>query len=610
MTTFYSEFISALKHQRLSAKQYDKLKLELVVKYKLNQVPTNINVLLHCTPTDFSKLKDKLISKPQRTISGVAPVAIMTKPFPCPHGKCIMCPGGVDSVFGDVPQSYTGKEPATMRGIRNNFDPYLQVFNRLEQYILQGHNCDKVELIVMGGTFPSFPTEYQEEFIKYAFKAMNDFSGLFYDKHGTFNLLKFKRFFELPADIEDDLRMKRIQEKLLGVKGKCTLEQQQHLNETAKIRCVALCIETRPDYGTLKEGNEMLRLGCTRVELGIQSVYDEVLKKIERGHTTADTKNSIRILRDLGFKVAAHYMPGLPDKDFKRISYHKDLTGMKQLFSDSDYKPDMLKIYPCMVSRGTKLYSHYHAKKFTPLNAEEAAKLLVEFKQFVPEYCRIMRIQRDIPTTQMTAGVEMTNLRQYMTQNYEVTCKCIRCREPKGRKISWSKVKLNVMEYTASQDKSMCIASSSRNTTIIEAGASRGDAPYGDAALANSHPEFRRCYAHTGKEFFISAEDTENDLLIGFIRMRFPSQVLHSEITSASALIRELHVYGTATGIGEEGSIQHRGWGKKLLQKAEEIAKKAGKDKLVVISGVGAREYYRKLGYKLEGAYMTKKLQT
>ncbi|MEK6845789.1 MAG: tRNA uridine(34) 5-carboxymethylaminomethyl modification radical SAM/GNAT enzyme Elp3, partial [Nanoarchaeota archaeon] len=529
-----------------------------------------------------------------------------TKPFPCPHGKCIMCPGGVDSAFGDVPQSYTGREPATMRGIRNNFDPYLQVFNRLEQYILQGHNCDKVELIIMGGTFPSFPQEYQEEFIKYAFKAMNDFSKLFYDKDGRFNLLKFKRFFELPADIEDDLRVKRIQEKLLKLKEECSLEQVQHKNETAQIRCVALCIETRPDYGLLAHGNEMLKLGCTRVELGIQSVYDEVLKKIERGHTAADTKNSIRILRDLGFKVAAHYMPGLPDKDFKRISPQKDLAGMKLLFSDSDYKPDMLKLYPCMVAKGTKLYQHYQNKKFIPLNANEAAKLLVEFKRSVPEYCRIMRIQRDIPTTQMAAGVEMTNLRQYMTQNYEVKCKCIRCREPKGRKINWSKVKLKVMEYTASQGKGMCIASSGRNAAITEASASRGVAPYGDAALADSRPEFRRCYAHLGKEFFISAEDTDNDVLIGFVRLRFPSQFLRPEITSTSALIRELHVYGTATGIGDEGSIQHRGWGRKLMQKAEEIAKKAGKDKMVVISGVGAREYYKKLGYKKEGAYMTK----
>ncbi|MBI4980302.1 tRNA uridine(34) 5-carboxymethylaminomethyl modification radical SAM/GNAT enzyme Elp3 [Candidatus Woesearchaeota archaeon] len=562
MAAFYSELISALKHRQLSAKQYDKLKLELVQKHKLNQVPTNIDVLLHCTPPDFPKLIPKLLSKPQRTISGVAPVAIMTKPFPCPHGRCIMCPGGVDSVFGDVPQSYTGREPATMRGIRNNFDPYLQVFNRLEQYVLQGHNCDKVELIIMGGTFPSFPQEYQEEFVKYGFKAMNDFSKMFYDKHRTLNLVKFKRFFELPTDVDDELRVKRIQEKLLEIKKKCTLEQQQHINETAKIRCVALCIETRPDYGTLKEGNEMLRLGCTRVELGIQSVYDEVLKKIERGHTTADTKNSIRILRDLGFKVAAHYMPGLPDNNFKRISYRKDLAGMKQLFSDSDYKPDMLKLYPCMVSRGTKLYSYYKKKKFIPLNAKEAAKLLVEFKKSVPEYCRIMRIQRDIPTAQMTAGVEMTNLRQYMAQNYEVTCKCIRCREPKGREVEWKKVRLSLIKYTASQ----------------------------------------------GKEFFISAEDTEKNLLIGFIRMRFPSQVLRPEITKNSALIRELHVYGTATGIGDEGKVQHRGWGKKLMQKAEEIAKRAGKDKMVVISGVGAREYYRKLGYKLEGVYMVKKL--
>lgn len=562
MLNIYQEIIQQLKHKNLSPKQFDKLKRELAIKYKLTQTPNNIQLLLNCTSHEFKLLKNKLLSKPVRSISGVAPVAIMTKPFPCPHGKCIMCPGGVNSAFGEVPQSYTGTEPATMRAIRNGFDPYLQVFNRLEQYILLGHNCEKVELIIMGGTFPSFPKEYQEEFIKYAFKAMNDFSRIFY-RRGKFNFLKFKQFFGLPEDNNDnktnnnDNNIKIIRQKLLKLKGECKLEQEQHKNETSKIRCVALCIETRPDYGKLKPGNDMLRLGGTRVELGIQSVYDETLKKIERGHTTKDTKESIRTLKDLGFKVAGHYMPGLPGVD-----YQKDLMGMKKLFSEPEYRPDMLKLYPCMVTKGTKLYKEYKKGKFTPMDADTAAKLISEFKKQVPEYCRIMRIQRDIPTTQIVAGVEMTNLRQYLNQKYSIECRCIRCREPQGRKINWASVKIKVNEYQASKSR----------------------------------------------EFFISAEDTKNDLLIGFVRMRFPSQLLRPEITAKSALIRELHVYGTATAIGEEGLVQHKGWGKKLMKKAEEISRKNGRNKMVVISGIGAREYYRRLGYKLEGPYMVKKI--
>ncbi len=557
MPDFYTEILTKVKKSSFSRKNLTKLKRDLCVKYHLKDIPTNIQILLHSSQKEFPLLKKKLLTKPQRTLSGVAPVAIMTKPFPCPHGKCIMCPGGVKSAFGEVPQSYTGTEPATMRAIRNNYDPYLQVFNRLEQYILLGHNCEKVELIIMGGTFPSFPQKYQEEFILYAFKAMNDFSKLFYRK-GKLDYLKFKRFFELPEAEEDKERTQRTKQKLLKLKRKSTLKKEQTNNETSPIRCVALCIETRPDYGTLKEGNEMLRLGCTRVELGIQSVYEGVLTKINRGHTTQQAKESLRVLRDLGFKVAAHYMPGLPGTTKKQ-----DLVGMKQLFNNSDYRPDMLKLYPCMVTKGTKLYEEYRKGRFKPLTTEEAAELIAKFKESVPEYCRIMRVQRDIPSTQIEAGVDRTNLRQIIQQKYAPQCRCIRCREPKNEKINWNKVKIKVMEYAASE----------------------------------------------GKEFFISAEETGKDLLIGFIRMRFPAQFLRSEITSKSALIRELHVYGTATGIGDEGNVQHRGWGKKLLQKAEEIAQKAGKNKMVIISGVGAREYYRKLGYKKEGEYMVKNIK-
>jgi len=535
-------------------KQIADLRDKLTKIYKPKTIPSLVEIFTHLPKGAYN-----FIIKPTRTISGVTPLALMTKPIPCPHGRCTYCPGGPNSQFGNVPQSYTGGEPATMRAIRNNYDPYLQIFNRLEHYILLGHSIEKIELIIMGGTFPSFPKKYQEEFVKYSFKAMNDFSKLFFKKDGNLNYSKFKKFFDLPSnDFQNKERTKNIHKKLLKLKGNCKLKKEQEKNETTKVRCIALCIETKPDWGLLEHGNQMLKLGCTRIELGIQSVYEDVIKKIHRGHTIKDTINSIRILKDLGFKISAHYMPGLPLTNKKR-----DLEGMKQLFSDENYKPDMLKLYPTMVSKGTPLYLDYKKGNFKPITAKDAAELIAEFKKYVPEYCRIQRIQRDVPTKQWEAGVELTNFRQYLFQQYNPKCRCIRCREPRKREINWNKVETKIIEYQASK----------------------------------------------GKEFFISVEDTENDLIIGFIRMRFPSESLRKEITNKSAIIRELHVYGVATDIGKEGNVQHRGYGKKLLKKAEEIAKKHNKNKMIIISGIGVRGYYYKLGYKKQGPYVVKTLK-
>jgi len=551
---FYTELIEEIKNN--PAKDWTKLKRDLAFQHKLKKIPSNIQVLMHAPLEMIPELNKKLLTKPTRTISGVSPVAIMTKPDRCPHGKCTYCPGGIASPWGDVPQSYTGHEPATMRGMRNDYDAYLQTMNRLEQYILLGHTVDKIEIIVMGGTFTATPLEYQEEFILGCFQAMNDFSELFFN-HDEFDYAKFKQFFELPADINDEERALRVKSRLREYKQKTstTLETEQLKNETAKVRCVALCIETKPDWGLLKEGNEMLRQGCTRVELGIQSVYDDVLKAVNRGHDSIISKESIRILRDLGFKINFHYMPGLPLTDKER-----DLAGMKEIFTNPDYKPDMIKFYPCMVAPGTPLYTQWQSGKFIPVTTEEAAERVYEIKKIIPEYCRIQRIQRDVPTKYWEAGVDRTNLRQYLHDKYGVVCRCIRCREPKGKDVSWDKVEIKVTEYEASQ----------------------------------------------GKEFFIAAEDPEHDLLLGFCRLRFPSQSLRSEINERSALIRELHVYGTATAIGDEGMVQHKGWGKKLMAKAEEIAKSHSKTNIVVISGIGVRGYYRKLGYHQDGPYMTK----
>ena len=550
---FYEELIIYIKENNPSKDELAKQKIKLCKKHGQKQIPTDIQILLHANKDDALTL----VTKPTRTISGVAVVAIMSHPFKCPHGKCAMCPSNVES---GVPMSYTGHEPATMRGIRNDFDPYLQVFNRLEQYVVLGQSFDKIELIIMGGTFPSFPKDYQENFVKYSFKAMNDFSDEFFDGD-DFLVDTFKEFFELPhhVRVNDEGRAERIKEKVLSLKEKNVedLKAGQERNEKSNIRCVGLTVETRPDYGRLKEGNELLRLGCTRIELGVQSVYDEALNVIDRGHSVKDSIDSIRELKDLGFKLNFHYMPGLPGVDYK-----KDLEGMKQLFSNLDFRPDMIKIYPCMVIPGTKLFDMYENKKFIPLSTQESAKLIAEFKKEIPPYCRIMRIQRDIPTYKTTAGVDKTNLRQEIDK-LKPECNCIRCREV-GHLARLGKhpenIDIRVLEYDASG----------------------------------------------GQEFFISAEDFDKKILIGYCRLRFPSNTLREEITSKSSLVRELHVYGEAVKVGSEGKVQHSGWGKKLLAKAEEISKENKKDKVLVISGVGVREYYRKQGYNLEGPYMVK----
>ncbi|MBW2996683.1 tRNA uridine(34) 5-carboxymethylaminomethyl modification radical SAM/GNAT enzyme Elp3 [Candidatus Woesearchaeota archaeon] len=556
MKQMYQELIEQIIKKQPTKVQLNRLKHEICKKYKVKKHPTDIQILLHATPAQANKLK--LITKPTRTISGVAVVAVMSYPFSCPHGKCLMCPGGPASPQGDIPQSYTGKEPATMRALRNEFDPYRQVMNRLEHYVVMGQSPEKVELIVMGGTFPSFNKRYQENFIRLCFKAMNDFSKLFYKKN-RFNYNKFKKFFELPGAVDDPDRAKHIKAKLLKLKkSKSTLQNEQKRNESSNIKCTGLTLETRPDFAFLKQANEMLKLGCTRVELGVQSIYDKALKNIKRGHEVKDTIKSIKILKDLGFKINAHVMLGLPG-----ITPSQDLKGLKELFDNPDFKPDMLKIYPCMVVEGTKLYNQWKKHKFKPLTTKKAADIIAKAKRFIPEYVRIMRIQRDIPTYMTAAGVNRTNLRQYVekiTKQKKIKCKCIRCREI-GRAKTLAKPKIKEIYYNASN----------------------------------------------GNEFFIQAADKHNNLY-GFCRLRFPSSSLRKEIAEDSALIRELHVYGPAAKIGKSGIIQHKGLGKALLKKAESIAKTYHKNKIIIISGIGVRDYYKKLKYKKQGPYMVKNI--
>ncbi len=581
----------------------NKLKLTLSKKHCLNRIPTNFDLLLSA-PQNFLPLAQKyLLSKPTRTLSGVAPLALMTPPFPCPHGQCLYCPGGPKSFFGDVPQSYTGQEPATLRGIRNFYDPFLQIFNRLEQYLCLGHFPEKIELIIMGGTFPSLSKKFQTNFILESFLALNAFSHLFYPQ-GKFNLQKFKHFFLLPTpSIKSSVnqeRVKKIQSKILKLKDqaltkskiklkpskpsslfqlKKALFQAHKKNESSHIKCIGLTVETRPDFARLTQANFLLDLGSTKVELGVQSVYPEILKIINRKHTLQDIISSTRTLKDLGFKINYHLMPGLPDKNYQRISVSKDLQGLKTIFNNPDFRPDMLKIYPCLVLKGTPLYKKFKQGLFQPLSTHEATKLISRFKTIIPEYCRVMRVQRDISSKKIEAGVNVTNLRQYIhsyMKKHSWECSCIRCREIKTLDFPQSKITSQVQQYSASQ----------------------------------------------GQEFFISANYRphlkEQGYLLGFCRLRFPSQFLRKEITNASALIRELHVYGSLVPISQKKKTksktshpiqtQHRGIGKSLLKLAEKISKQHHKNKLLVISGVGVRNYYRKLGFKKQGPYLVKQI--
>ncbi len=557
-----NEILQELEKRNISTlRELDRLKAEISHKHRLKQSPKLIHLFLSANKKQREKFSNLLVTKPVRTSSGVAPLALFAKPLACPpQAQCIFCPGGPDSIFGNVPKSYTGNEPASRRAARNLYDPYLQIFNRLEHYALLNQSFDKLEVIVMGGTFMYYPENYRKNFIASIYGAVNLFSKIFFSNN-EFNFDKFKEFFELPCDLNDKERTKRIHEKILNIKNNNPdLEKEKLANETSKIRIISLLIETRPDLGNLQEGNEILSYGGTKVELGVQSVYDKDLDFVRRGHTVQDSIGSLRILKDLGFKINLHYMLGLTE------NREKDLEGLKKLFTDPDFKPDMLKIYPCLVISGTPLYELWKQGKYNPISVEEAIYIISEAKKSIPEFIRIQRIQRDIPSTVISSGPIRTNLRQSIKEYCEknnIKCRCIRCREPMNKGVDWNSVRSITKEYEASK----------------------------------------------GKEFFISYVDTKNDLILGFCRLRFPSQSLRKEITDKTAMIRELHVYGPAVEIGKEGIVQHKGLGARLMERAEEIAAQNNKNKIVVIAGTGVRNYFiNKLGYKKDGPYVSKLL--
>lgn len=571
----FSELIETLKEGNIkNSTDLNKLKINLAKKYSSKTIIKNGEIISFAKDEDREKIIKILNIKPIRELSGVTVVALFAKPHSCPHGKCMYCPGGPGSPFGDTPQSYTGKEPAAMRAIRNNYDPYLQIFNRLEHYVVNGHKPDKIELIFMGGTFPSLDKEYRDEFVTFVYKAINDFSDLFVfldDKGGKqIDYDKFNEIFETKGEFKSQDRMIRIHEKLLEFKNKnvISLDEEIKKNETSLIRSIGLTVETKPDWAMEKHCRDMLRYGCTRLEVGVQTLDENCLKKTNRGHTLEDTKKSFQIMKDMCFKINAHMMLGLPASNLDI-----DKQSLIDLFANPAYRPDMLKIYPCLVVRGTPLFNMWEKGLFKPVDTKDAAKIIAEIYKDIPRYVRVMRVQRDIPTTVVNEGIQNSNLRQYVDSQMKkngVESKDIRAREIglrnlEGRKTTEFGIKVEEFESSG------------------------------------------------GKDYFIDVVDSE-DTMIGFIRLRFPSMYgLKEEIVDGTALIRELHIYGQTVGVGEEENeivkrVQHKGWGRKLLAKAEEIAIENGYSKMAIISGVGVREYYRKFGYDLEGPYMCKKL--
>ncbi len=499
-----------------NTRDLDRLKINKIVKsvsakYSLSTLPKRSDILKHI---EDEHIRHLLTIRPSRSASGVIVISAMPMPYPCPHGRCIYCPGGMEV---NTANSYTLSSPATITAQRYEFDPYMQVRSKLDKFREHGHDINKVEIVIVGGTFLFMPRSYQEYFIKSCYDALNGFKA---------------------KSLEDAIKA----------------------NELAYSRNVGLTIETKPDYCKEEHVDLMLRYGATRVEIGVQSLSEYVYNIVNRGHTLQDVIDAFRIARDSGYKIVAHMMPGLPGS-----SLDEDYADFIRLFNDDRFKPDMLKIYPTLVIENTKLYEMYREGSYKPYTEEEMIELLANVKSIVPRWVRIMRIQREVNEDEIIAGVKHGNLRQLVLARLASKgkrCNCIRCREAGLKNARVRDPTLMREEYNASN----------------------------------------------GREFFISIED--DNILLAFLRLRIPSKDAHRDEIKGyrCCIVRELHVYGRALALGERdsSSYQHKGYGSQLMNEAESIAMDHGLEKILVISAVGTREYYKRLGYQLEGPYMVK----
>ncbi|XP_075940976.1 elongator complex protein 3 [Anarhichas minor] len=508
----------------------NKVKTKTSAKYGLEAQPRLVDIIA-AVPQHYRRvLVPKLKAKPIRTASGIAVVAVMCKPHRCPHisftgNICVYCPGGPDSDFEYSTQSYTGYEPTSMRAIRARYDPYLQTRHRVEQLKQLGHSVDKVEFIVMGGTFMALPEEYRDYFIRNLHDAL---SG-----HTSNNVAEAVRY-----------------------------------SERSNTKCVGITIETRPDYCLKRHLSDMLGYGCTRLEIGVQSVYEDVARDTNRGHTVRAVCESFQLSKDAGFKVVAHMMPDLPNVDMER-----DVEQFIEFFENPAFRPDGLKLYPTLVIRGTGLYELWKTGRYKSYTPSALVDLVARILALVPPWTRVYRVQRDIPMPLVSSGVEHGNLRELALARMKDMG--TECRDVRTREVGIQEIHHKVRPY---------------QVELV-----------------------RRDYmANGGWETFLSYEDPEQDILIGLLRLRRCSpQSFRQELKGGVSIVRELHVYGSVVPVSsrDPSKFQHQGFGMMLMEEAERIAREEhGSSKMAVISGVGTRNYYRKLGYELEGPYMLKDL--
>jgi len=507
----------------VSPLELNRIKVEVAKRYGIGP-PRNSDILKAVGYDE--RLVRLLRVRRVRSISGIIPVTVMVRPHPCPHGRCIYCPGGPEV---GTPPSYVGLEPAVRRAAQSNYDPYVQVRSRVSQLREIGHKVDKVELIILGGNFTCLPADYQRWFVKRCLDALN------------------------------------------GVEAS-DLEEAKLLAERAPIRNSGISAETRPDFFKAAHANALLEMGFTRIELGVQTVFDDVYRGIGRGHSVEDVVEAFKVARDCGFEIIAHFMLGLPGSDPKR-----DVEMFRTVFNDPRFKPDNVKIYPTLVLRGTRLYDAWLRGEYRPYSSEEAAELIAEIKRLVPRWVRIQRVQRDIPADVIVDGVKRGDLRCLALQRLEaqgLRCSCIRCREvghvslKGGVALDPKDVRLKVERYEASE----------------------------------------------GVEVFLSFEGAADDVLIGLLRLRIPSgEAFRPEVAERpSAVVRALHVYGEVVPVGEGGggAWQHRGYGSMLLREAERVAREEyDARKILVLSALGVKEYYARQGYRKDGVYMSKYLE-
>ena len=473
---------------------------------------------------DDPRLLERIRMKPMRTLSGVTTVTVLTKPYPCP-GKCIFCPTDVR-----MPKSYLPDEPGAMRAVQHDFDPYDQVVSRITQLKALGHPTDKIELLILGGTWSSYKRDYQEWFVKRCFDAMNGY--------------KDRPTEEMKPD-ENELR------------------DAQSYNETTDHRNVGLVIETRPDEINPDEIKWLRHLGVTKVQMGAQSLDDRVLDMNKRGHDVECTREAVALLRAAGFKVVLHWMPNLHGAT--PASDREDFARLWDGFC-----PDELKIYPNQLLANAELYDYWQRGEFKPYTTQELIDLIADIKPTIPRYCRVNRVIRDIPSTNVVEGNRRTSLRQDVQNEMKkrgTKCQCVRCREVRGKSVTTGKLELDDLVYQTG----------------------------------------------TAEEHFISFV-TPDDKLAGFIRLSLPGKESPNtgmtDLTNA-ALIREVHVYGQSLAVGAEkdGAAQHVGLGTSLLEEAERIAREKGFERMAVISAVGTRKYYLGRGFERGEYYLVKRLR-